>query len=187
HQVMADLGRAGFTDLPWDGNLLGTYANLAQACALADAPHFAEPLVPLLAPYVDSVIILATTVGCLGSAARFAGLLAHTLGQHDAAIAPFEAALAKNERIGALPQLAHTQHELARSLRARGKRGDRERAAALVADAAATADRLELVALQERLAADEAASRTRVAVPPPPAPTAPTTRIARPPHPGGVR
>src|SRR5262249_48975771 len=186
HQAMADLGQAGFADLPWDGNLLGTYANLAQACALADAPRFAEPLVPLLAPYVDSVIILATMVGCLGSAARYAGLLAQTLGQHEAAIVHFEAALAKNERIGALPQLAHTQHDLARSLRARGKRGDRERAAALVADATAMAERLELVALQQRLAADEAASRTTVVVPPPPAPTTPTTRIARLRHEGDV-
>src|SRR5262249_25034396 len=89
--VLADLGKAGFRDLPRDGNLLGTYANLAQVCALLDEPRFAEPLVPLLAPHVDTVVILATTVGCLGSAARYAGLLAHTLGQFDPAVAHFEA------------------------------------------------------------------------------------------------
>jgi hypothetical protein len=36
-----------------------------------------------------------------------------------------------NARIGAMPQLAHTQHDLAVALRARAARGDVERAAAL--------------------------------------------------------
>src|SRR5262249_60511037 len=93
HEVVAELGRDGFRDLPRDGNLLGTYANLAMVCTLLDAPRFAEPLVPLLAPHVDAVVILATTVGCLGSAARYAGLLAQVLGQPDAPITHVEAAL----------------------------------------------------------------------------------------------
>jgi len=185
HEVLADLGRNGFRDLPRDGNLLGTYANLAMICALLDAPRCAELLVPLLAPHVDAVVILATTVGCLGSASRYAGLLAHVLGQLDPAIAHFEAALAANERIGALPLLAHTRHELARSLRARAKRGDRERAAKLEAEAAETAARLGLVALQRDLAAGATAPRASVQVPPPPAP-APAQRIARLSHEGDV-
>jgi tetratricopeptide (TPR) repeat protein len=180
-QVLSDLGKAGFRDLPRDGNLLGTYANLAQLCALLDASRFAEPLLPLLAPHADAVIVPAYAAGCLGSAARYAGLLAHTLGQLDTAIAYFETALATNERIGAVPQLAHTQRELARTLRAGGARGDRDRAATLEAEAAATAARLGLVALQRRLAADDAGPRTAVAVPPGPA-----RRTARLRHEGDV-
>jgi tetratricopeptide (TPR) repeat protein len=184
-EVLADLGRGEFRDLPRDGNLLGTYANLATICTLLDAPRFAEPLVPLLAPHVDAVLVLATTVGCLGSAARYAGLLAHVLGELDSAIAHFEAALATNERIGALPMLAHTQHELARSLRARAKRGDRERAARLDAEAAETAARLGLAALQQDLAAGAAAPRVTVQVPPTPAP-ATAQHVARLSHEGDV-
>src|SRR5262249_52199386 len=178
-QVLSDLGKVGFRDLPRDGNLLGTYANLAQVCALLEAPRFAEPLLPLLAPYADAVIVAAFTAGCLGSAARYAGLLAYTLGQLDDAVGYFATALATNQRIGAPPQPAHTQRELARTLHARGAPGDRERAAALEATAAATAARLGLVALQQRLVADAGASRTAVRVASPPGPAHRAARLHR--------
>src|SRR5262249_12528298 len=116
--ALGELGAAGFRDLPRDGNLLGTYARLAEACALLEAPELAAPLLPLLAPHADRVVVLATTAGCLGSAARYAGLLAHTVGQLDDAVAHFETALTTNARLGALPQLAHTQRDLGQSLRA---------------------------------------------------------------------
>src|SRR5262249_39334227 len=182
-EVLTDLGTGGFGNLPRVGAVLGAYAGLAEACALVDAPRFAEALLPLIVPYVDAVIVLANTAGCLGSAARYAGLLAHMLGRLDEAIAHFEMALGTNERIGAVPQLAHTQRELARSLRARGKGADRERAAGLDAAAAATAARLGLVGLQRRLAADDAAPRA-VAVPPPA--SGPAHRTARLRHEGDV-
>jgi tetratricopeptide (TPR) repeat protein len=184
-QVLEDLGTARLGDLPRDGNLLGTYANLAEACALLDAPRFAEPLLPLIAPHVDAVIVFGGVSGCLGSAARYVGLLAHTVGEFDTAIAHFETALATNQRIGAQPQVAHTQRELARTLRTRGAAGDRERAATLEADAAETAARLGLVALQKRLAADSAAPRAAVVIPPAP-PAGPGRRIARLRHEGDV-
>ena len=164
HDVLGALAAAGFADLPLDGNLLGTLARLAEAIAVLDAPRFAEPLLPRVAAHADSVVVLATTAGCLGSAARYAGLLAHTLVRHDEAIGHFERALETNERIGAVPQLAHTQHELARTLRARGAARDPERAGALEAAAAATAARLGLVALERRLAARDEGGRP-VAVP----------------------
>jgi tetratricopeptide (TPR) repeat protein len=173
-RALSELGGARFEDLPRDGNLLGTYARLAEACALLDAPAFAEPLLPLLEPHTGAVVVLATTAGALGSTARYAGLLAHVLGRHDVAVAHFEQALATNERIGALPQLAHTQRELARTLRLRGAPRDRERAAALETEAAATAARLGLVALQQRLASGAEPAR------PTAAPTAvPSRRAAR--------
>src|SRR5262249_33293979 len=79
-QELSDLGTGRFGDVPRVGSVLGTYAGLAEACAILAAPHFAEPLLPLLAPYTDSVIMLGYAAGCIGSAARYAGLLAHTLG-----------------------------------------------------------------------------------------------------------
>jgi tetratricopeptide (TPR) repeat protein len=166
HQLLSDLASQGFANLIRDGNALGTYARLAEAIARLDAAQFAESLLPLLASYADSVVVLANTAGCLGAASRYVGLLAHTLGRLDDAVASFEAALATNERIGAVVQLAHTQRELARSLEARGARGDRERAAALVAEAAAVAARLQLVTLQRRIEADGvAAELTATSVP----------------------
>src|SRR5262249_7365253 len=141
-EAIAELGTPGFGDLPPDGNLLATYARLADACALLEAPRFAEPLLPLLAPHVDSVVISAMMACCLGSAARYAGLLAHTLGQLDAAVVYFEKALATNERIGALLQLAPPQREPARPPPARGAPGERDRAATLAPARRATAARL---------------------------------------------
>src|SRR6185436_36682 len=103
----------------------------------------------LLAPHAHLVVVLATTVGCLGSVARYVGLLARTVGRLDEAVASFDAALAMNDRIGAVPQLARTQHDLAGTLRTRGARGDAARAAALDDEAAATAKRVGLLALAE--------------------------------------
>jgi tetratricopeptide (TPR) repeat protein len=182
-QVLADI-ETRFGDLPRDGMLLGTCARLAEACALLEVPASAEPLLPLVAPHANAVVVLPSAVGCLGSVARYAGLLAHLLGRLDEAIAYFETALATNERIGALPLLAHSQRELARTLHARGARGDHERAAAVEAEAAATGERLGLVALQQRLATDTGAAPTQVAVPP--EPPASARRIARLRHEGDV-
>ena len=149
--AIAGMAARGFTDLPRDGNLLGSWARLAETCALLGETAWAEALLPLLAPHAHLVVVLATTVGCLGSVARYVGLLARTIGRLDEAVASFDAALAMNERIGALPQLARTQHDLACTLRARGAPGDVARAAALDDEAGATATRLGLAALAARL------------------------------------
>jgi hypothetical protein len=76
--------------------------------------------------------------------ARYLGLLALTAGEVANAIAHLEGALAANARMGARPQLARAQRDLARALTARDAPGDRERAQALVAEAAATATALGL-------------------------------------------
>jgi tetratricopeptide (TPR) repeat protein len=157
--VMASLAARGFTDLPLDGNLLGTLARLAEVAARLGEREWAEALLPLVAPHADVVVVLATAAGSLGSTARYAGLLAHATGRVDAAVAHYEAALAVNARIGALPQHAHTQHDLACTLRLRAGAGDAERAAALDADAARTAKQLGLVELGRRLEAGADAPR----------------------------
>ena len=65
------------------------------------------------------------------------------------------------------------------------KRGDREHAAKLDAEAAETPARLGLVALRHDLAAGDTAPRATVQVPPPPAP-GPAQRTARLSHEGDV-
>ena len=59
-------------------------------------------------------------------------------GALDEAVRHFENALAMNERMGARPWLAHTQHDYARMLDARGDPGDRIRAQELLAEAIVT-------------------------------------------------
>lgn len=144
--TIAGLATRDFADLPRDGNLLTIWAILAETCARLDARHWAEPLLARLAPHAGSFVVLGTSAGCLGSAARYAGLLAHTLGRYDEAVAHFEAALAANRTLGALPQEAYTQADLARTLAIRGADA---RAAALRDAARATGTRLGLAALAE--------------------------------------
>jgi hypothetical protein len=55
-----------------------------------------------------------------------------------------------NERLHAWPWLAHTRHEYALMLLARGRKSDRKQAADLLASATATARQLNMFALLER-------------------------------------
>ena len=72
-----------------------------------------------------------------GSVSRYLGLLAWTISQPDDAARHFEDALEMNERMGALPWLAHSRADYARMLEARGGDGDGERARALAGAAIA--------------------------------------------------
>ena len=76
--------------------------------------------------------------GMRGSVSRYLGLLTITLKRFDHAQSHYEDALAMNERIGARPWLAHTQHDYARMLLARNTPGGRERAQELLDQAHAT-------------------------------------------------
>jgi hypothetical protein len=77
----------------------------------------------------------------------FLGLLAHLLWRVDHALEHLENALTMNARIGFVPQLARTQLALAHLLAEETGRGSRTRAAELVAEAGATARRLEMAPL----------------------------------------
>src|SRR5262249_7885732 len=92
----------------------------------------------LLLPYGDRCAV-GGALYCRGAVARPLGLLATVLGRHDAAERHFEKALEMNARIRARIWVAHTQHDYARMLVARDQPRDREKAAALAAQALATA------------------------------------------------
>jgi hypothetical protein len=78
-------------------------------------------------------------------------MLAAALGREADAERHFEAGIAVNEKLGAVPFGAHTQADLAALLRRRGTPGDVERAATLERTALQTARRLGIVALEGRL------------------------------------
>src|SRR5262249_20205985 len=131
-----------FADLRRDGTLLIRLVALAElVAALVDAPR-ARLLYPLLHPYEDRNI--STMIGgvCHGSPGRYLGPLAATAGATDAAVGHFETALLANQRMGALPQLARTQADLARLLLGRGRPGDVERGRELLERARDTAEAL---------------------------------------------
>jgi len=142
-----------FPAMPRDGRWHYSLMYLTEVCvALADAAR-APMLYQLLLPYAGRTIVLGTAIACCGSADRYLGLLASTMGRWPDAQRHFEAALAMNERIGARVALANTQYDYAALLLARGESGDRERAAALLKASLESAREIGMRALEERTAA----------------------------------
>jgi hypothetical protein len=149
-KAFEDLAAGGFA-FPIDAKRTLTLSYLAEVCVrLGDADR-AERLYQLLLPYRDLAIIAPVATVCCGSAARYLGMLAATIGDWAAGEEHFTAALAMDERLQAWPWLAHTKHEYALMLRARGRRRDEHRAAELIAAATASAERIGMPALQQKL------------------------------------
>jgi class 3 adenylate cyclase len=146
----SEMAAADFA-VPMDAKRNITLCYLAEVCArLADSDR-AEQLYRLLMPYRDLAVVVPMSTVCCGSNARYLGMLASVIGDWAAAEAHFEAALAMDEQLQAWPWLAHTKHEFALMLRARGQSADQARANALLGEAAASAERFGMVALQARI------------------------------------
>jgi hypothetical protein len=159
-----DLAAGGFA-FPVDAKRTLTMSYLAEVCSRLGDVDRAERLYNLLLPYRDLAVTAPATTVCCGSAGRYLGMLAATLGDWTAAEEHFAAALAMDERLGAWPWLAHTKHEFALMLRTRGRRRDHDRAAELIAAAAASAERIGMPAMQQKmrsLATDLAKQRRRM-------------------------
>ena len=80
-------------------------------------------------------------------------MLAGAIGDWAAGEQHFEVSLDLDQRLQAWPWLTHTKHEFALMLRARGRPGDCDRATELLAEAAASAERFGMAALQNRIRA----------------------------------
>jgi DNA-binding SARP family transcriptional activator len=126
-QVVDDLGEDRFSAVPFDQEWLYGMSLLAETCAFLSDDDASAVLYGLLAPYA-ALNAVDVTEGFMGSASRYLGLLATTMSRWDDAARHFEDALAMNERMGARPWLAHTQHDFARMLLTRDGPGARERA-----------------------------------------------------------
>jgi tetratricopeptide (TPR) repeat protein len=154
------LATEGFTELPRDGSWLPAMVNLAEVAHGVDDVDSAGQLYDLLRPHAASAAVVAAAV-CLGSVERYLGLLAVTLGRLDAAAEHFESALAAHVRLDAPVYRARTAFAYARLLLRRGKPGDEERAAVLLADARATAEALGMAALLREMREEAAVSPVR--------------------------
>lgn len=128
-------------------------AYLAEAAVTLGDVEAARALRPALAARAGEVLMVANLVACLGAAERLEGMLAATEGDHEAAVALLETAIARDAELGFATWVAWGAHGLARALRGRGAPGDRERAAQLDARASQMAERHGLAALAARVAA----------------------------------
>jgi hypothetical protein len=90
--------------------------------------------------------VIGIGAACLGSAARYLGRLATTMGERTAAVEHLRRALARNAALRAPVQVAHTQLDYARVL------GPGQEARELIEAAARTARELELPAVARRAA-----------------------------------
>jgi tetratricopeptide (TPR) repeat protein len=149
-KTFEDLAAGGFA-FPIDAKRTLTLSYLAEVCTRLGDVERAERLYDLLLPYRDLAVIAPVATVCCGSAARYLGMLAGTLGDWTAAEKHFAEALEMDERLQAWPWLAHTKHEFGLMLRARGRRRDHDRVRELIAAAAASAERIGMPALQQKI------------------------------------
>jgi DNA-binding CsgD family transcriptional regulator len=126
------------------------------ATALGDAAT-AALVYDQLKPLAGQSVMIGHLVACYGSADRYLGMLAATIG--DAALADehFERALDLNRRMGVSTWVAHTAYQYARHLRGRARtnapRPVERDPQALAAEAGALAARIGMPALSARVAA----------------------------------
>ncbi len=136
-----------FRDIEQDGDWMTAITLLADCCAdLGDAER-AVHLYELLTPYREANVVIGLAVVCLGSAARYLGRLAATMGRTREATEHFERALVAEAALKAPVCLAHTQLEYARMLGPESAKGR-----SLLAAATATAEELGLAAVLGRVA-----------------------------------
>ena len=93
--VFEDLARDDFAAVARDMFWFTAVCIVSEACALIGDAARAEVLYGMLAPYRERMVQV-TQAACFGSAHRFLGLLAATMGELDTASEHFEAALAIN-------------------------------------------------------------------------------------------
>jgi DNA-binding CsgD family transcriptional regulator/tetratricopeptide (TPR) repeat protein len=146
--VLAAEGLDSYRESLWLTSL--TY--LADASAALGDETTAALVYPELESRAGSNVMIGHLVSCYGAADRYLGMLAATLGEPALAAEHFERAMELNRRMGAATWHAHTAYEYGRFLLTRG-RGDRDRAAALLAEAASLCGRIGMPSLLGRIQA----------------------------------
>jgi DNA-binding SARP family transcriptional activator len=146
---LARIAASDFADLHIGTEWFVGASALASVCARLEDAEAAKRLYDALLPYADFNVYAHPEV-CLGSAARFLGVLATTMSRWDDAAGHFEQALEMNARMGGRPSAAHTQHDHAAMLLRRGQPGDTERARELLAAAAGTYRDLGMQAWEQK-------------------------------------
>jgi DNA-binding SARP family transcriptional activator len=129
--VVDELMRRELSGWHMDEEWLPSICLLADTCELIGATEHLGPLYELILP-LGSLNAVAVPEVSLDSASRPLGVLATRLGRLGAAERHFEKALEMNERMGARPEIVHTQYDYARMLYVREGAGDRDRSRELL-------------------------------------------------------
>jgi DNA-binding winged helix-turn-helix (wHTH) protein/tetratricopeptide (TPR) repeat protein len=134
--------------LPRSRDYVATLAHLALAAAGAKELGHAEVLYRLLQPY-PSLCVVALSCHCHGVVSHYLAQLARALGDRDRALAHFEEALARQERLGLLPQLTRTRFELGSMLLESEQARQREQGRVALELAKASASKLGMQPLHD--------------------------------------
>ncbi|MBV8140232.1 MAG: AAA family ATPase [Deltaproteobacteria bacterium] len=149
-EAFISLAANDFQSIPRDWNWLPSMFVLADVCVELGDRDYAEVLYSLLYPYASRNAVLGY-VYCYGSVQFVLGRLAALLGHQEEAAQHFEAAIAANQRIGAVIWLAHSECEYAALLFTRAGEGDYAHALKLLVSANRVAQTLQLTRLQNAL------------------------------------
>ncbi len=149
--VLDAAAASGFEDVPRDEWWLATLTLHAEVCAALNDARRAAPLYALLEPCADKNAAHQLVRTYAGAVSHFLGVLAHTMGEIEAAARHFDHAVAMNTHMRAYPALVRTQYEYARLLTNRGRAGDRLRARDLLATALQTASDLGMEGLRRKI------------------------------------
>jgi DNA-binding CsgD family transcriptional regulator/tetratricopeptide (TPR) repeat protein len=129
---------------------LATLIYLTDASSAVGDEGIAAIVYPELAPFAGANVMIGHLVACYGSADRYLGMLAATLGERERAEEHFERAMTQNREMGASTWLAHTAFEYGRILLA-DDRHRRERAGPYLDEAAAVAGQIGMAGLLARI------------------------------------
>jgi tetratricopeptide (TPR) repeat protein len=150
-RVYEPFASSGFTGIPRDRMWLTAVTVLAQVAFEIDDRERAAILYEMLKPVAHRNVVIGEGMAAYGPAAFQLGLLAVVLRRLDVAEAHFDFTLAMNRRLRARGYIAQTLRGQAVMLLARDAPGDRAHARAVIAEALATAEALDMRALRERL------------------------------------
>ncbi|HWH21093.1 MAG TPA: AAA family ATPase [Solirubrobacterales bacterium] len=128
---------------------LATLTYLTDAAAALGDERMAAIVYPELEPFAGTNVMIGHLVACYGSADRYLGMLAATLGEPARAEVHFERAMTMNREMGASTWLAHTAYQYGRFLL--GERDRRERAALYLDQAASLAGAIGMTGLTTRI------------------------------------
>jgi tetratricopeptide (TPR) repeat protein len=148
--VFQELAADAFGALHRDSQWLLEIALTMEACAMLRDHHRALMLYEQVRPF-ERRHAHVTGEGSAGAIDRYLGLLAVTLGRFDDAVRHFRDAIQVNERMGALPWMAHSRADLAGVLVARDGPGDRERAIRELTEARLVSEKLGMTALTQNV------------------------------------
>jgi hypothetical protein len=144
--LLVELSRDDFVGLRMDVNHAINLAVLSETVALVEDRELASTLLHRIEPYAGFHMVTGVFMS-LGSADRYLGLLATTLGRLGDAASHFEAALTIEARMGAAPWIVWGERDYARMLIKR----DRGEVSAEAKQHLDNADRVEAQILEGRL------------------------------------